>query len=132
MWTKPKTDWKQSDYFNVADYNRIKGNINALHDLAITLWPDFDIEDMGGDKTYQDYSFYADELNKFEANLDKICAGTVDLDLGDHRTYLDNTPFIQWDELNRIELACLRIYNNIMGRIDGMRSLAFTLNGGVF
>jgi LysM repeat protein len=26
MWQTPKTDWSERDYFNIGDYNRIKGN----------------------------------------------------------------------------------------------------------
>ncbi len=132
MWQQPKTDWQDGDYFNIDDYNRIKGNINEIRDLALTLWPDFTFEAMGEDKTYQDYSFYADEINKFEANIDHICAGTFPFEVGERKTYYDNTLFIQWDELNRIESACLKIYRNIMGRAEGIRRLAFTLNGGAF
>ena len=44
-WQTPKTDWKiqpvdengryNGDWFNIADYNRITGNIEALHALAL-------------------------------------------------------------------------------------------------
>ena len=37
-WQQPKTDWKESDYFNVEDYNRIKGNLNELHRMALVYW----------------------------------------------------------------------------------------------
>ena len=50
-WQTPKTDWKiqpadengryNGDWFNIADYNRITGNIEALHALAQELYPDF-------------------------------------------------------------------------------------------
>lgn len=132
MWQQPKTDWQAGDYFNVQDYNRIKGNLNEIRTQALTLWPDFVFEDMGADKTYQDYSFYADEINRFEANVDHICAGTFPFEVGDHQTFYDNQPFIGWQELNRIESACLKIYRNISGRADGIKRLAFTLNGGTF
>ena len=132
MWQQPKTDWQASDYFNIGDYNRIKGNINEIRAQALTLWPDFDFEDMGEDKTYQDYGFYADEINRFEANIDHVCAGTYPFAVGNSQEYRDNTPFIQWDELNRLESACLKIYRNILGRVEGIKQLAITLNGGAF
>ncbi len=50
-WQTPKTDWKiqpvdengryNGDWFNIADYNRITGNIEALHALAQELYPGF-------------------------------------------------------------------------------------------
>ena len=131
MWQTPKTDWQESDFFNVEDYNRIKGNLNEIRAQAVILWPEFSLEDMGADKTYKDYSFYADEINRFEANVGRICAGTDPVEVGNQKTFYDNQPFIDWQELNRIEEACRLIYSNIQSRLNGRKILAFTLNGGV-
>lgn len=127
MWQQPKTDWKPDDRFNIGDYNRIKGNLNEIRLQALILWPDFSFEPMGGDKTYQDYSFYADEINRFESNINYLCAGTFPFAVGERQTFYDNQPFIDWEELNRIERACGLIYSNIIGRKHGIRTLAFTL-----
>ena len=54
-WQQPKTDWKESDYFNVEDYNRIKGNLNELHRMALVYWEEFPWDEMGEDKTWEDY-----------------------------------------------------------------------------
>ncbi len=132
MWQQPKTDWKAEDFFNVEDYNRIKGNLNEIRALALTLWPDFEFEEMGADKTYQDYGFYADEINRFEANVEHICAGTFPFPVGEQQTFYENQPFIDWQELNRIEEACRLIYSNICSREAGRKTLAFILNGGAF
>lgn len=132
MWIQPKTDWKSDEFFNIQDYNRIKGNLNEIRSQALILWPDFPFEEMGEDKSYEDYGFHADEINRFEANLDHICAGTFSFAVGSRQTYYDNQPFIDWKELNRIEDGCRFIYSNIQSRIDGRRRLAFTLNGGEF
>ena len=132
MWQQPKTDWKAEDFFNVEDYNRIKGNLNEIRALALTLWPDFEFEEMGADKTYQDYGFYADEINRFEANVEHICAGTFPFPVGEQQTFYENQPFIDWQELNRIEEACRLIYSNICSREGGRKTLAFILNGGAF
>ena len=132
MWQQPKTDWKAEDFFNVEDYNRIKGNLNEIRALALTLWPAFEFEEMGADKTYQDYGFYADEINRFEANVEHICAGTFPFPVGEQQTFYENQPFIDWQELNRIEEACRLIYSNICSREAGRKTLAFILNGGAF
>ena len=131
MWQTPKTDWQESDFFNVEDYNRIKGNLNEIRAQAVILWPEFSLEDMGADKTYEDYSFYADEINRFETNVGRICAGTYPFAVGNQKTFYDNQPFIDWQELNRIEEACRLIYSNIQSRLNGRKILAFTLSGGV-
>ena len=131
-WLEPKTDWQASDFFNIQDYNRIKGNLNEIWTMALTMWPDFSFEEMGTDKTYEDYGFYADEINKFEENLEHICQGTFPFDIGEKQIFYDNQPFIDWRELNRIEEACRLIYSNIRSREAGRRYLAFVLNGGDF
>mgnify|MGYP003100327787 CR=1 FL=1 len=46
-WIQPKTDWESSDKFNASDYNRIKGNLNFLHERAEQFYPNFGIIDMG-------------------------------------------------------------------------------------
>ena len=131
MWQTPKTDWQESDFFNVEEYNRIKGNLNEIRAQAVILWPEFSLEDMGADKTYEDYSFYADEINRFETNVGRICAGTYPFAVGNQKTFYNNQPFIDWQELNRIEEASRLIYSNIQSRLNGRKILAFTLNGGV-
>ncbi len=128
MWQQPKTDWRESDFFNIEDYNRIKGNLNEIRSQALILWPDFEFEEMGADKSYHDYGFYADEINRFESNIDHICKGTFPFAVGDRQVFYENQPFIDWAELNRIESACLLIYQNIQGRINGRRHLAFRLS----
>lgn len=132
MWAKPKTDWKESDFFNIADYNRIKANLNHLRDMAVHLWGEFGLADMGADKTHNDYSFYADEINQFEDNLEAICVNTYPFAIGDKKTYAANSPFIDFRELNRIEKACQLIYDNIKGREDGLNRMRFRLKGGGF
>lgn len=132
MWQQPKTNWQEGDFFNIEDYNRIKGNLNEIRSQALLLWPDFVFEEMGSDKTYQDYGFYAEEINRFEANVDHICAGTYPFKVGIRQTFYDNQPFIDWKELNRIEEACRLIYSNIQSRYNGRKTLSFTLNGGTF
>ena len=131
-WLEPKTDWQADDYFNIQDYNRIKGNLNEIRVQALTLGPDFPFEGVGADKTSQDYGFYADEINRFEENVEHICEGTFPFAVGEKQTFYENTPFITWEELNRIEEACRLMYSNIQSRISGRRMLAFVLNGGEF
>lgn len=130
MWIQPKIDWSPNDFFNIGDYNRIKNNLNEIRLQAVTLWADFSIEDMGADKVYSDYGFYADEINRFENNIEHLKNGIFPFQVGEKQIFYDNQPFISYQELNRIEKACLIMYLNVQSRIHGRRTLEFTLNGG--
>ena len=73
-WQTPKTDWKiqpadengryNGDWFNIADYNRITGNIEVLYALAQELYPGFSIVNMP-DQTVSDFP-YASIINNIE------------------------------------------------------------------
>ena len=126
-WTEPKTDWVSTDRFNIQDYNRIKGNLEHLRDKAAELLPAFELQDMGEEKTDYAGFFYADEFNLIEKNLETVNRNTFLQDYGELQTFFDNGPFIKWDELNRIESAILRIYNNLQSQHDGRRMFTFML-----
>lgn len=132
MWQQPKVNWRASDYFNISDYNRIKGNINEIRTLAEDLWAEFSFSEMGEDKTYEDAGFYADEINLFEENIENFKNDLVALPVGDKKTFYDNTAFIDYEELNRIESACLWFYENVLSAKNDRRRLAFTLGTGRF
>ncbi len=130
-WITPKTDWKATDYVNIDDYNRWISNIACLRDMAVKVYKDFQIEDMGNSKSYGDYP-YADEINTIERNLTSICKNTYPFAIGDQRTYYPNQATLDWEEMNRIESAALNIYNNLLGQINGKKRLAFKLGGAYF
>lgn len=129
MWIQPKTAWKPGDFFNVEDYNRIKANLQELRNLAITMYPQFTIHEMGADKTYQDYSFYADEITLLEENL-AVIREHLPYWKGETKTWYDNDPFWDYKDLNRIENACLTMYESLMGQSRGRPRLRFTLGRG--
>lgn len=131
-WQQPKTDWQEGEFFNIEDYNRIKNNLHEIRMIAAKLWPEFSLEDMGADKTYQDYGFYADEINRFESNVERIRANTFPFETGEQQTFYENQPFIDWKELNRIEEACRLMYVNMASGAAGRKQLSFVLNGGDF
>lgn len=110
-WQTPKTNWKSTDRMNMSDYNRIKNNIEHLGVIGNEIYHSFTLMDMGENKT--DYSGYwrASEFNLFEANLETIKNNFPAADIGERKTFFDNGPFIDWQELNRIESALLNYYN---------------------
>lgn len=127
-WIQPKTNWAVRDRFNISDYNRIKGNLNFLHERAEELYPDFNIINMGADKGYADYP-YAREINNFEKNLETINDNVFTQNLGVTATFYSNGAFIQWDELNRIESGILSIYEMLNRQEAGLPVLSFKLGG---
>ncbi len=131
MWQTPKTDWAwtsetEGDFFECTDYNRIKNNIEYLRELAQQIYLPFSIIDMGNDKTRSDYP-YADEINNISDNLEIIVANTYPVSIGQKTTYEDNGQFIGYADLNRIESACLNIYNNLNRIKAGKYRLGFRM-----
>ncbi len=131
MWQTPKTNWKwtsetEGDFFECADYNRIKNNIEYLRDLAREIYMPFTILDMGEDKNRSDYP-YADEINKLADNLEIIVAHSYPVSIGTKTVYEDNGKFIGYADLNRIESACLNIFNNLNRIKSGKYRLGFRM-----
>ena len=111
MWKDPKTDWSESDYFNYEDYNRIKNNIAYLQGVALTLYADVSMKEMGSDKaSYADFP-YADEFNSLEDNLDSLMNDTFAFADTDKKMWIDNGRTPSYEDLNRLESSCLAFYN---------------------
>lgn len=111
MWESPKTDWISTDRFNISDYNRIKNNIDYLEELGNEVYQYFALADMGADKTSYAGYWTPEEFNLFESNLELIKEAFPDSEIGTRKTFFENGPFINWEELNRIESALLNYYN---------------------
>ncbi len=127
-WHTPKTNWTPYDRLNYYDFNRIKNNLEWLHEKAQELWKPFDIEDMGMDvEGYavirQPYKIF----NKFERNLEIINKNIFVQNYGMKQTFYPNGVFIKWDELNRIEGAILEMRSILDRQEAGLRRLSFQL-----
>ena len=139
-WVEPKTDWYgevidgvyKGDRFNAVDFNRIKNNLEYLKELALNMYEEFTIHSLGSDRTPADY-FYADEINKLEANLNTINANTIKRSYGSTPTYVDNGNTMDFAELNRLEGAILDLYNRLSNQYEGRRTLTwnFGMKGGL-
>lgn len=125
-WTTPKTDWTADGRFDAPNYNRIKNNLTYLHELAEELYKEFPIGDMGSDKDFKS-PYHADEINMLADNLELINTNTYPLDIGTKIVYVQNQAFINWQDLNRIESACLRIYTLLQEQKANLTRLSFTL-----
>lgn len=129
-WTTPKTDWTDSTFINYQDINRILGNLRYLRELARHLYTS-KIPDVGvADKSGYGVDLYADEVNAIENNLTALNNGTLIYDIGTQQTFQDNGAWINSTELNRIESAMLRLYNEMtIQHENSLDRLAFTLGG---
>lgn len=139
-WETPKTDWKASfdangnytgDRFNATDFNRIKNNLDYLRELAITLYEEFSLVSLGGDRTPVDY-FYADEINQLEENLKTVNNNTLRRAYGNAPIYVDNGNTMTFAELNRLEGAILDLYDRLTNEFNGRRMFNwnFGMKGG--
>lgn len=126
-WIEPKTDWGAAGRFNISDFNRIRNNLMWLHEEAEVLYTSFEIDDMGDEMTSFASYWDVDHFNAFEGNLEKINKRIYEQELGESQRFYENAPFIKWDELNRIESACLKMKNLLSRQRAGMRRIPFRL-----
>ncbi len=133
-WTTPKTDWNSTssggqytgDYFSYVDFNRIVGNLAVLTDLAGQLYQMQYTTVLPSEKTRTGYPFAAD-LNSIETRLDEINSQTINLPIGNKRTFTNNGVFINATELNRIESAMLALHRPLEDQVGGRKMLRFRL-----
>ena len=109
-WIPPKTNWTPEDYFNVSDWDRIRGNLEYLRDMACNFFVHFSVSPTLN-KNVESW-VYANDLNTLEENLDTINRNTLLLLIGDRKTFVPGGHCIDYTELNRIELGSLALYNS--------------------
>lgn len=130
-WITPKTDWDSTDFFNIEDYGRIVNNIAYLKvfakEVLILEGVEFS-EDITNDKTYSSM-IYASEINAIEDKLEELNQKTYSINIGDKKVYYPNEKTMNYDDLNRMETACLNIYKTLVSHINGIDRLSFTLGG---
>ena len=127
-WIEPKTDWTSESYFNADDYNRITSNITYLYGLSSTLFIGVESSVIGEEKNV--YSLiYAREINEIEEKLSELNSLTYNLNIGQQMEYMDNGRTMDYNELNRIEKACLKIYKTMVSHKDSLKRLSFVLGG---
>lgn len=129
-WIEPKTDWTSEDFLNYGDYNRIRNNLLYLNDKCGEHFPPEVKFDLGGEKARTDY-YYSKEFNAFEDLLESINDRAYRYDIGTKQTFTDLGRFIDYAELNRIEGACIRLYQ-MFEQIENGRRTAFRTSGTDF
>lgn len=126
----PKTDWSSSSRFNIEDYNRIRNNLNYLHDVALVRIGAFEIEDMGVDLVVdmdEEKNWDVDVFNAIENNLHTISNKIINANIGTKKTFYENGLMPDFAELNRIESVSLRNKNALDNLSAGLRRIPFKL-----
>lgn len=126
-WTTPKTNWTGADRFNISDFNRIKNNLQYLHDESENIFGEYTIIDMGSDISSYAGFWDVDLFNAIENNLQTINEHMLDVPIGAKMTFYPNGVFIGHAELNRIENASLTLKSTIDGWYEAMATLPFRL-----
>lgn len=140
-WVTPKTDWKESysetgvyegDWFNAEDYARIKGNLEYLNDRATEIYspsstfpdiPNIDVTSFA----------YASTIDALERALDDLTTGDrLNPGVPPTKHWGGNDLAPRAEDLNRIESACLLLYE-LMGKVTAVRvKLSFQMGGSQF
>ena len=132
MWIAPKTNWTAADVFDLSpDYERIRGNILYLQEKARRLYLSFDLADMAG-YAVDDFPF-AEFFSHVDNNVDTLLDNTFRPPRIDRaRDYSTNGRIWDYNDLNRIESALLRLYHDLNAQEQARMKLAFKLGGGMF
>lgn len=114
-WITPKTDWTKTTPVTYEDYNRILNNCMYLLDKYTEQYPDYPMPDgyfdFAGPKTGYGDSYFPHDFNYFEEVLEFLVSLTgTNKNVGDTKRYHDNDPFIDYNDLNRIEKSILAWY----------------------
>lgn len=125
-WIEPKTDWTSEDSFDYVAYNRITGNITYLKDFADSLFAFLTNFSLETEKTNLSL-IYARHMNAIEDGLDLLNGETYGKNIGEKKSYKPNKNVPTYEEYNRIESACLMLYNEMQIHKANLPKLAFRL-----
>lgn len=118
VWTAPKMNWKNGDYFNLdPDYARIKGNILYVKSVAESLYRTIDMKKMP-EYTIDQYAG-KEFLNNIVENVQVIADNTIlPLETAEMPLYIGNGPGWTATDLNRIERNLLDMKNALMEQFN--------------
>ena len=130
-WTGVKTDWKSDDYFNIADYNRIVGNIEYLREQASELFGAITLKDVPTSKTVND-KIFASEITAIESNVYLLNTKTYKFtkyEVGEQKRYTANGKTQNYEDMNRIEELIIKLYDTMTVHKANITRLAVRLGG---
>lgn len=125
-WVEPKTDWTSQDAFDYVAYNRVTDNIMHLKELANYLFSSLNQFELETEKDNLSL-IYARHMNDIENGLKSINDTTYRLNIGETKSYKPNGNVPDFTEYNRIESACLSLYNQLQSHKQNLPRLALRL-----
>lgn len=129
VWQEPKTNWSgaSDEFFNVQpDYQRIKGNIEYLHELALNMFPHFSIYELEN-VTYKSIP-YVDFFNNIVYDIDLIANKSIKPSgYQVMRTYSENMSIWSYIDLNIIESNIKLLKAALQSRYENMSNLPIML-----
>ena len=138
-WTTPKTDWAvkldedgtvSGRFLRGRGLRADKGNLQALGELAAGLYPAVElpeIPDITAESVYDETA-----ANALEQSLEALRRGTFDPGLPGTKTWRGNDAAPLAEDYNRIEGACLRLYQTLTQQAQARPRLAIILGGVQF
>lgn len=131
-WHPPKTTWENNDIFDTSiDYDRLRGNIGFLRDLAKDFYPLPPAEPMN-DVSIQEFPSPS-WLNAIVNNTDTLGKKTINpSSFLEMARYKGNAPGWDADALNRIEGNHQLLYGMFKGTIELLPKLSFEIGGSEF
>jgi len=131
MWTYAKTDWNSTDFFEYAEYNRIKNNIIYLIELAFSInekWKYPNIDEINIRSL-----FYAKVFNVIEENLELLANNTFRANNFEvTKEFFENNTTWNNEDVNRIERTTLLYYYILNSQYSNRSILSFELGGDFF
>ena len=128
-WINPKTNWNSETYVNATDFNRIEGNLTHIHGLFEQLFPSMAWSQYAT-QTTNDIA-YASKWVIVEGQLENLNKKSYELNIGNRKTFSDNGQYIDYNELNRIENACLTLYNRMTAQIANNTAPTITITSNI-
>lgn len=138
-WQTPKTDWKVTydsngnylgDFFEVKDYQRIRGNLLFLKEEGEKIFSAMEIPEIPN-VSINSYG-YASYINALEKSLEEIIVSSVNPGIPPTKTWKANGAAPSYADLNRIEGATQSLYDTFNMAKTTLVKLPLEMGGSEF
>lgn len=106
-WIEPKLNWKETDYYNYWDLDRVENNTKVIADIL-----GVQVNDIVTDRDFKSIP-YAEVLNKVESNIEKISYLPIE-GLEEMKTTWQYGESFDWKDAIRLEKNLKLIYDILL------------------